>query len=165
MEATTKDQLPKMHKLVLAVLDGGGLTIAEVKKAVPCGETTARTALNDMLALGHVTKSSGTPAVWEAVRTPEPEKPAKAAGSNAASSQPGKASKGAEVAQARDSAVLASIAEAGIKGKTRDQVAEDLGLSPSLTYLSMWRLQRDGRIELVLSGRRAPNYCAVKEVK
>lgn len=49
----------------------------------------------------------------------------------------------------RDETVLRTLTE---HARTKEQLAQDLGLKDTHVYLSLWRLRRDGKVEKVTDG-------------
>lgn len=127
------------------------VTVADVKAGCGVSETTARKTLAALVASGRVTAEKKGKVTWYQTT------PAKRGGGGAATSR--------EEARARDAAILELLREkGGMGGLSKFQVAEELGMSASLAYMSLWRLEKSEAVEVVLSGRRAPNYAAVGAV-
>lgn len=49
----------------------------------------------------------------------------------------------------RDESVVAALQTGS---RTKEQLADELGIGPNLVYLSLWRLRRAGRVEKITDG-------------
>lgn len=125
-----------MQDQIMAHLkEHGPSTVKELKLALGGSDTTIRKHLKTLIGDDEVvTGEDGKYAI-----------PSKAKGP----------SRSHEQAQARDDAVLAIITKEQV---TTAEVAKKIGISESLAYVSIWRLQKQGKVRKV--GGRPAAYAA-----
>jgi predicted transcriptional regulator len=144
----TKDQL-----MMAAIMRRGEpMKVAALAHAAGIGETTARRVIKELVITGILVRTDeGTYNMATASKTK------KAAEKKAAVNPRGKRPDSA----ARDDAVFAAIKKLK-DGASKTAVAEAVGGEPGKTYLSIWRLKHEGRVEIVrVEGSRTPIYRVV----
>jgi ketosteroid isomerase-like protein len=155
MTMTTKE-------LVREALSQGVVTMDKIMAQVGKSETTVRKALKELDAVKSDHGEWTLPADPELVAVLEAsleKAQAKRAAKAEAKPVAGEPKTDRNAARLRDENLVNHLL-AG-QPMTKAQLAEATGETVSLTYVSIWRLQKAGRIEAVRDGSRTPAYKVV----
>lgn len=150
-------------ELVREALSQGVVTLDKITAQVGKSETTVRKALKE---LGAVKSDHGEwtlPADPDLVKVLEESlEQAKAKRTKKVAAKPvaGEPKTDKNAARLRDENLINHLVTTG-KPMNKTQLAEATGETVSLTYLSIWRLQKEGRIVAVRDGSRTPSYKVV----
>lgn len=127
------------EKITAHLKEHGPSTVKELKLALGGSDSTIRKHLKALADSGAVSADDGKYALANGKATGKAKGP----------------SRSHEQAEARDDAVLAIIKKAQ---STTAEVAKQAGISESLAYVSIWRLQKLGKVRKV--GGRPAAYAA-----
>lgn len=163
--STTAALTTKRQSQILEALQSTTLGVQDVADKFSVGKTTARKDLDALTNAGSITTTKvGGKTVWgtteSIVALVEPGSGKNTNGTKAKAAKTSSATR--EETTRRDVIALEFIAKAGDDGVTRDQVAQELGVTGSLAYLSIWRLVHNGQIAKKATGNRTPTYTVVR---
>lgn len=170
----TTTETKSLQAEILDALAVGAKTVASLQEIVHYSETTVRKALARLIESGDVVKDGKAFAL---ATKPEPvavpaTKPARSKASaeapifNTTIVPVKKGCKGAVQPHAvsRDDEVANYLADLAREETpvfpSCDEIAEAMGIEPSLVYISLWRLNKTGRAYRVRTGDRARRWTA-----
>lgn len=140
---------------VLTAIKKGTTTVNELTDKLGISESTVRAAIDSLVEVGAIKKNGakGRSASYVVFAEQEETKLKEEEKQNAGRPRQ-------EEIKARDEQVLEIIKKAGSDGVTKQGIAEALGVTSSLAYISVHRLKKDGKITKVGSGTRSPHWVA-----
>lgn len=137
--------------IIIKRINHDPITVKELSDASGVGETAVREQLKRLEEEGVIEQAepNGRSKTFRLIS----QKPQEDTETEPQATRSGDGRGRSEVARARDEHVLATLAASD--GMTRHELTEASGVG-DLTYMSLWRLHKAGRVKKVQSGTRAP---------